>query len=364
LRKWYDDILGLAGAGAVALLLALPFLRVLTGSGESHGAGEAGASFATISVRQFPFGIQAIADILHRDPQRLQFLASPLLPVNYFLELGFFLVVAVLRVRALWRRRIPMTRSEGTAWLGVLASFLVGTFLHSTTLGSNDLGWRCFLLAQLIFLLWGVFLVEEWWVGVRPDYSRVWLRFAQICMVLGIIGSVYQATMLRIYPILHDNPKEDPLLFDWVYGDQKVGERTYALRSVYERLNKELPPDAIVQYNPYAASFISHEIYSGHGATIGGPNCVSVFGGDLNQCGPRIDAVVPLFWHPNAALSARVDEVCREFGIRVMLVDDTDKVWNSPESWVWTRTPLIANDYVRAFACGNSVQQAGLKPAP
>jgi hypothetical protein len=55
--------------------------------------------------------------------------------------------------------------------------------------------------------------------------------------------------------------------------------------------------------------------------------------------------------------------VCRAYGISVMLVDNTDPVWNHRDSWVWTRTPWLANDYVRAFACGTAVQQATLKPA-
>ena len=359
LRRWSDDVFGLTAAGVIALLLALPFLKILAGPGVSGGGG----SFAMVSVRGFPLGVQVVADMLKRNPQGLLFLCLPLLPLNYFLELGFFFLVGMLRMRAIRRNQVPMSRTEETAWLMVFTSFLVGTFLRSTTIGSNDLGWRCFLLAQLVLLLWGAGMVEEWWARVRPDYSRVWLRFAQVCMVLGIIGTLYQATMLRIYPILHDDPNMDPKLFDWVYLDQKLGERTYALRSVYESLNQSLPARSIVQYNPYAVSLIPHQIYSGHDIAIGGPDCVTVFGGDLNTCGPRIKDVVPLYRDPTPALNAHVDDVCRAYGISVMLVDNTDPVWNHRDSWVWTRTPLLANDYVRAFACGTALQQATLKPA-
>lgn len=360
LRRWSGDILGFSMAGIVAILLGLPFVRTLSGPGVSGG----GSSFAMIGIRDFPFGIDVISQILKRNPQSLQYLLLPLLPLNYFLELGFFFVVGVLRIRAIVRQgRTALTQVELTAWLMILASFLVGTFLHSTTLGSNDLGWRCFLPAQLILLLWGALVVEEWWAAPRPTYSRAWVRFAQVCMFLGVIGTLYQVTMLRIYPILHDDTNLDPKLFDWVYFDQKVGERTFALRSVYERLDHLLPAQAILQYNPYAASLIPHQLYSDHNVAIGGPDCVTVFGGDLNTCGPRIKDVVPLYRDPTPALNAHVDDVCRAYGIRVMLVDNSDPVWNHPDSWVWTRSPLISNNYVRAFECGDSVQQAGLKPA-
>lgn len=359
-RKWYDDFLGLGAAGLIALVLALPFLKTLMSSGPSA----VGGPLAVFAVRGFPLGIEVAGEIFKRSPASLMFLRLPLLPLNYFLELGFFLIVAMLRIRAIWQRRTPITRAEATAWLMVLASFLVGTFLRSTTIGSNDLGWRCFLLAQFILLLWGAVVVEEWWTGPRPAYSRVSLRLAQACIFLGILGTLYQATMLRIYPILHDDPRFDPTLFDWIYADQKVGERTFALRSAYQRLNKVLPADSILQYNPETNSFISHGVYSNHEVAVGGTECASAFGGNSNTCAVRLKEVLPLFLSPLPLYDAKVDDICREYGINVILVEDTDDVWNRRDSWVWTRTPLVSNHYVRAFACGSSVQQAGLKPGP
>jgi hypothetical protein len=145
-----------------------------------------------------------------------------------------------------------------------------------------------------------------------------------------------------------------------LYADQKVGERTYALRSIYDRLSTMLPANAVVQYDPYAPAFISHQIYSGHDAAVGAAMCGAVFGGDLPRCIVRLKTIVPLFRRPSPTQSGRLDEVCRDFKINVMLVDDTDLVWNDPDSWVWTRAPLAANQHVRALACGLSPQQARL----
>ena len=359
LRRWFNDILGFAAAGAVALLLAFPFLKTLTMPSGASGGG----AFAVFSVRDFPLAVLVLAKTLKRSADTSLFVSHCLLPISYLLELGFFFLVGTLRFSALWKRRLSITRDEMAAWLMVLASFLVGTFLRSTTIGSNDLGWRCFLLAQLILLLWGALLVEDWWANRRPVASRLVLRLAQICVVLGVIGTLYQVTMLRIYPLLHDYSKADPTLFDWVYPDQKVGERTYALRSAYEHLNQVLPANSIVQYNPYAISFLSHEIYSDHEAAVGGPDCTSALGGNSNVCGKRFKEVMPLFINPTPSENARLDDLCRQYGINALLVDNTDEVWGRPGTWVWTRTPLFANDYVRTFACGDSVQQARLKTA-
>lgn len=357
-RRWYDDFVGLGAAGAVALLLALPYLKTLTSSGPSAVSGP----LAVFAVRDFPLGVELMGEILKRSPYSLQFLRIPLLPVNYFLELGFFFIVAILRIRSIWKRRTPITRVEATAWLMILGSFLVGTFLRSTTIGSNDLGWRCFLPAQLMLLLWGALVVEEWWTSSPRSYSRFAARFAQLCIVLGVLGTFYQAVMLRIYPILHDDPRVDATLFDWVYGDRSVGERTFALRSAYQQLNRALPSDSILQYNPETNSFISHGVYSNRQAAVGGIECASAFGGNSNTCAVRLKEVLPLFLSPLRLYDSKVDDICREYGINVLLVEDTDDVWNRRDSWVWTRTPLVANKHVRAFACGTAVQQAGLKP--
>ena len=359
LRRRFTDILGFAAAGGIALLLALPFLRALTAPSGASGGG----AFAVFSVRDFPLAVLVLTKTLNSNPDTSLFVSHFLLPISYMLELGFFFLVGMFRFSALWKRRLSITHNEIAAWLMVLASFLVGTFFRSTTIGSNDLGWRCFLLAQLVFLLWGAVLVEEWWISPRQVPSRFVARLAQVFILLGVIGTLYQVTMLRIYPLLHDYANADPALFDWVYADQKVGERTYALRSVYEHLNAVLPADSIVQYNPYATSFISHEIYSSHAAAVGGPDCASAFGGNSNTCGLRFKEVMPLFINPTPIENATVDNLCRQYGISALLVDNTDEVWGRRDTWVWTRTPWFANDYVRAFACGNSVQQAGLRPA-
>ncbi len=313
------------------------------------------------SVRDFPVAVLVLAKVFKFGPDTSVFLSHCLLPVGYFLELGFFFLVGVFRFIGAWKSDVPITRNELTAWLMVLASFLVGTFLRSTTIGSNDLGWRCFLIAQLVLLFWGAVLVEDWRSRGRPVGSGFWVRLAQVCVVLGVIGTAYQLTMLRIYPLLHDYSKADPTLFDWVYPDQKVGERTYALRLGYERLNQVLPAHSIVQYNPYAISFISHELYSSHEAAVGSPDCGTAFGGNSNTCGVRFKRIMPLFINPTASQDGSLDDLCRQYGITGLLVDNTDEVWSHGGTWVWTRKPLFANEYVRAFTCGDAVRQADLR---
>jgi hypothetical protein len=352
LRRWWDDVAGLLAAGTVALLLALPYLRSLLAPAVDSSAGS--GRFVAPSIRAFPVPLYALASALHVPYAKVSLLALPLLPVNYFLELGFFFLIGVLRIKSIRAGSTPMTRDEETGWMMVATSFFIGSFLRSTTLEGNDLGWRCFLMAQLVLLLWGVLLIDDWWSSGKFALAgkTLGLVFAGTLLTLGAIGTIYQAVMLRVYPILHDVGSVNPTTFQWLDQDRELGGRTYALRSVYDQLSITLPHKAIVQYNPYAPAYLPHLLYSGHDVAIGLPLCGAVLGGDVSGCNGRTESVAPLFEKPSLAEDASLDDVCRQYRIDVMLVDDVDPVWRQRDSWVWTRTPFLANDHVRAFKCG------------
>jgi hypothetical protein len=167
--------------------------------------------------------------------------------------------------------------------------------------------------------------------------------------------------MLRFYPILLDHGRVTALeSATWMPPDGQLGERTYALRSVYDRLSVDLPQQAIVQYNPDGTTYVPRGLYLLRETAVGSSSCGAVFGGDASRCKSRWESIEPLFENPTPTQSASVDGVCREYGISTMLVDDRDPVWKQRDSWVWTRTPILANDRVRAFSCGDLGQQARL----
>jgi len=363
-RKWWDEVKGLLAAGGVALVTAFPYLHTLAGPGLDGSAR--GGRFFALSVRSFSFGTYLLYSRIHIFPETmldLDLILLILLPVSYFLELGFFFVVGVQRMTQMRRRVIPMSRNEETAWLLVASSFLIGSFVRSTTIASNDLGWRCFLPAQLILLLWAAVLIDEWWSkGCFRAGKKMAPMFAAALLIIGVLGTTYQVAMLRMYPILQDEGKVRSDTLVWLERDHELGQRTYALRSVYGTLRAMLPVDAVVQYNPNAADFIPHELYSGRSAAMGLPHCGANFGGEVSHCEGRVQSVAPLFDKPSRSANADLDTVCRQYGIDVMLVDDRDPVWEQRDSWAWSRKPLLANSYVRAFTCGDAGQQAHFAP--
>ena len=124
-------------AGVVALLLAGPFLLgLLSGSGGGDGAFP-----VTFDVRSF-----RLADAFLTNSSFLwrSFIRLIFLPLNYFLELGFFFLVAFIWLKSNKDnlRNHPYYFAE-VLLLGV--SFFIGTFTRSTLIVNNDLGWRAWL---------------------------------------------------------------------------------------------------------------------------------------------------------------------------------------------------------------------------
>jgi hypothetical protein len=351
-HRWWDEVVWVLVAGMLALAFAFPYLHSIVLPGVS-GAGNNGV--LRLAVREFPLGMRMLAR--HTGLQLSPILPNLLfLPLSYFLELGFFSLVAVMRLKDAATGKIRVSREEMAAWAMISASFLIGSFLRSTSLDSNDLGWRCFLQAQFLFLLWGACLLDRWRSpAMDPAPFRVpRVRRAAIAMlVLGALGTVYQVIDFRLYFYLYDRGLvTGPVSV--LDPDRQVGRRTFALRSAYEEISASLPQNAVVQYNPLVTAYIPHLLYSGRNAAIGLPNCGANFGGDPARCRERTAVIVPLFSRPSADDFARLDNICGSFGIDVLVATDLDPAWAKPDSWIWSRPAFLANPFVRAFRCGRA----------
>lgn len=350
-RKAWLEAATFVSAGAVALLWALPYLLSLRGPATS-------AAFLEFALRPFPPGIYFARSI--GIPFRTQFAVTVgnaiFLPVNYGLELGFFLAVGVLRLMQLARSGVEASANELAAWTLVLASFVIGTFLRSSTLHTNDLGWRCFLPAQLILLLWATAMLDGWWfrgpgTGTRSAPRGWFVGTLGALLIAGVLGTGYQLYMLRMFPVLVDRESDRGAIHGqgWVAPHRQFGKRAYALRSAYESLDAQLPSSAVLQSNPGTGDPVLHMLYSGRDAAAGDGKCGTDFGGDAGVCALRLEKLTVLFEHPDGS---DVDATCREYGIDALIVQDSDPAWWEPSSWVWSRQPLVANEFVRAFRCG------------
>ncbi len=353
-RHWPEGVL-ICVSGIVALAAAAPYLMGL------RGGGPAAASGLPIAFAVRPF---LIADVMletfwPHPGWRVPFMDTLLLPLNYFLELGFFFVVGLLQWRRM-RSGKAFTFPELCGFIMVVTSLLICSFFRSNVISINDLGYRGVLFAQFILLIWAADLWDDVFVAAPGKDRRAILT---TLIVLGVAGTVYEASMFRFFPLISDRfpiPR-----YAWLSSDQNLGRRTYALREVYDWLRHELPVHAIVQHNPNAApGDLFYGLYADRQAAAETSACGVVFGGDPSPCTGVIGPLNDLFEKPGAVEANRVDQICRDLGIDALIVKDTDPVWADRNSWVWKKQPAWANGYAKVFLCGAKGASALLGQTP
>jgi hypothetical protein len=332
-RRWTEGAL-LIGAGAIGLALALPFALSLRGPAD-------GGTPLEFWIRPFsPLNGLLRGEGLAKG-WTLPLANALALPLNYFLELGVFFAAALLW----WKRHRgsgkPLTSAEGATWMMIATSVTICTFLRSSLIGNNDLGWRGFLIAQFGLLLLAVDVLSD---------LREQRKFLATLLLLGAAGSAYEIAINRFYAPLAD--KGIVPIFSWLASDRHAGERNYANREAGEWATAATVPTAIVQFNPVLVEQnTSAPLYSERPTLAADRSCMSTFGGDPALCAPVIGALSSVFPRVGGTAATDLDSVCRDLPIDMIAASDTDPEWNDRHSWVWSQTPAFANAYVRLFRC-------------
>jgi hypothetical protein len=333
-RKRWHDAETLAVAGLIAVALIWPHLAGLKDS-FSQGPGPHLFEF---TVRSFTPG-DIILQAFRLDRPWQRYAADLLfLPLNYFLELGIFFVVGRMVWSRFRQRKQPATLAELAAFLMAGTSILICTFVKSSLIANNDLGWRGFLPAQFILLLWAAQVLSE-----RASRTPV----LRLLLVLGLAGVVYDLAILRFFPLLSDMGKVQNIT--WLANDRLLGLRTAANREAYEWLCARTPESAVIQPNPepiYQDTF--YGAYGHRQSVAVGVACGSLFGGDRRECAPLMPVLSGLF---AGGGEQPFQSTCRTLPIDVVVAKDTDAAWRDRTSWVWTGHPIFHNDFVRLFAC-------------
>lgn len=332
-RRWREGAV-LSASGAAALLLALPFALSLRGPAQ-------GGQLLEFWIRPF-----SPIDGLFRGQGLDKGLTLPLvnavsLPLNYFLELGFFFAAAVLWWSNHRTRGKHLTRAESATWTMIATSVTICTFLRSSVIGNNDLGWRGFLIAQFGLLLIAVDVLSQ--MPVRRTLLGVLL-------VLGVAGSAYEVGINRFYAPLADGGVVP--IFSWLAPDRHAGARNFAVREAGEWLMAATRADSIVQFNPRIADQnTSALLYSERPSLAANQSCMSTFGGDPALCPGVMDEWRGVFPPAGQPATADLASVCRATPAVFVAAVDTDSVWTDRRSWVWSAAPAFANKHVRVFRC-------------
>jgi hypothetical protein len=346
-KKWRAEAATLIAAGALCTVLALPYLASMIG-----GAGSGGGGFPiAFRVRRF-YAVDTILASQGRDqPWQLAVANGATLPLNYLIELGFFLAAGLLWWQRRRARREALSRAELAIALMIATSVAICSCLCSTAIANNDLGWRGFLVAQFGLLLWAVDVLTD-----RRYKRSVVLA---VMLALGAAGTVCDVFLFRLYPVVADRGGL-PHLF-WMSQDRKLGERNYAVREAYEWADRHTPAGAIIQFSPHAVfQDTPGFLYSNRQIAAADQGCLAGFGGDASLCAPMVAAANLLFPERGQPVSES-SSACEKLGADVLIAKDTDFVWSVPDSWVWREKPLYANKMVRVFGCRSStVRSASL----
>lgn len=337
-------------AGICALILASPFLDgVIRG-----GTGASGLPFA-IEVRRFRPVFPYINDQLSSGIQNIIYFV--LLPVNYLMELGFFLVAGLLWLQRFRSNQVPNNSfliSEITLLCVVV---FVCSFVRSAILTSNELGWRGWLFGQFILLVWAVDIHSSypflrWYQQFKSPHFRLpdigTKRLMLFLLVIGFSTTVIDVALLRFWPLLVD--KGIAGFPNGLSPDMKLGQRTLGARLAYDFIRDELPLTVVVQYNPLNGIDRPSGLYGTRQIAISANARYNVPSSVLTA---NIERISKIFILEQADSWEEIDLLCRENYIDVLVVNDLDPLWRSLRSLRSERPTLYENGYYAVFACGN-----------
>ena len=322
-KGWKAESILLIMLGAFSFTFVLPFVLELQQS--SHMAN----SPIEFSVRAFTMMDQFITSW---NPILLNALRLLILPINYILELGIFLMGGLFYVS--YRRSFDrkMSISEQYVLFLLFTSLIVCTFFKAN-IKYNDLGWRGFMFAQMILLVYSAPLYLS---AIRRYVSKhlllapVTRAITLIVLILGFSANIYEMSVLRFYSPLSE-------------GDEGV-----ALRELYNWVDENTPKDAIFLHNPDEQIEFYHALY-GHRQVI-------LADKDLGKLyGISDEMYEPLYWEVTTWFNdpvLKIDDLRQKIdslGVDFIVVKNDDPVWEDSLSWLEKIEPVFKNNTGRVY---------------
>lgn len=358
-----EPVFTLAGGGALALVLLIPYLwELLQGSSDIQGGSMFGLGVREMIPPEWLLGrgwlhhIAAIRPVAAR-----QYANLTLLLPGYGLELGFYLLVLPIFLVPAWRGRVKLNEGQRALVFLAVAAFPLISLLRSQVIANNDFGWRSALLLQFPLLLLGGQLVADWnakgkagtkEAGEAADRVRTpgWLRtLASLALMIGILSTVSQVLALRFGLVMMEanmralhKPDAD-----------RLSHAAWITTMGHRQLDRRIPASAVVQYNPnHPDEFfeVVDQVADPHQVAIGSDRsgCGSTLGGDPRGCAPMATALDGVF-SGRSADQARA--VCHDLGIQYLVADVYDPAWKDERGWVWSLPAVVADPEFRALNC-------------
>ncbi len=353
----------MAAGGAGAALLLIPYLRELL----THSStGLEGGSVFTFAVREMfpPDGLLAthlFESLAGHNASAARNMANLVLLVpGYVVELGFYLAILLIYLVPAWRGRTPLNAARRSLLVIAVTTLAMISVIRSSVLTSNDFGWRAALLLQFPLLLFGSEVLTGWKLAERkgsaaadmaglPQNTPHWLRsITALALVIGVISTVCQVLLLRF-----DIPLNEARLQSVHDPDAgKLPHNAYISAVGYAQLDRSIPRDAIVQFNPAVEPYwrsadllgIDRQLAILHDQ----PYCGAELGGDPSGCPAMAGAIDSLF---RGASAEQARAVCRQYGIQYLVTRMYDRAWSDGSGWVWRLKPVVQDPQFRVLEC-------------
>ncbi|MEM8485130.1 MAG: hypothetical protein AAF564_06250 [Bacteroidota bacterium] len=318
-----NELFPLLLVGLTTALLLVPYILDL------YGSQSLSRSPLAFTVRPFPIleqmrlGVSGVGMLL------LRLLA---LPINYILELGFFLMATWLFWDFRKKEARPLEREEQFMLVMFLVSLLLCTFVKSN-IKNNDLGWRGFMFAQFAMLVYGIPVCAACFGSKAYPTLKLEpaMRYVLIGMLaLGIGSNVYEAFVIRQFS----------------YAEQ--GAYGYAIRETYEWIDQTAPQEAVLQHNPKIEIEYFHALYGNRQVAIADTTLGQLYGVNRDTFYTHYDAIARIFEDQNTP--AEVQAMTNLYNIDLLVVKKADPVWGNSASWVWQSEPIFQNAYCKVFS--------------
>ena len=125
-------------------------------------------------------------------------------------------------------------------------------------------------------------------------------------------------------------------------------DRNLAFRILWDEVDRRLPPDAVVQPQPYERPLTAAFLYRTRWGAMPDEHHAVVYGRSADEALERRKALLPLFWRT----SLRFEEaraIARRFGIDFVAIENIERVAQAPEAWPQTVRPYFETPHFRVY---------------
>lgn len=314
-RRRFDEAIRLGVAGALALVLAAPWLVTLLP--RVGGGGEAAPIGLALRGPEW-------IDILAGSREAGAIYRGLSMPIFYLIDFGVFALGAVVFWRKVGRRGHASEFGLLLICLA-LASLLIGSFFRSTVL-LNDLGWRAMLFAQFATLIWTAAAARQ------GHLFRGGIGAAAIaCLVLAYLALGVAVAQLRLYfPLEHTRATLADEMAAWGW------------------LDAHLPTGAVAQAYPEKSRAYGYGLYGRFPVAVADRHNARLFGAREAEIDERIAFLGPIFTDATLSLEETRRRAARH-NIAALVVSARDAVFAAPGAWTATATPAYANPNFRVY---------------